>query len=175
MIPYFGIDSCELSGKEGSWFGKHGGKKGAVIKGEVHITSGSTGLKELEEFKEVETSIGDAQQAANDALALAGNIVEVTASSQVFKYGYGFTGTPVPATITLTAITPKIEPTSYQWQFLNGTGWVNIESATKKTLDVMPGDPVLFPSGTNVRSFRSVCNGDEGFTAEFTQAKLADG
>ena len=175
MITYFGIDSFDLSGKEGSWFGKHGGKKGAVIKGEVHITSGSTGLKELEEFKEVETSIGDAQQAANDALALAGNIVEVTASSQVFKYGYGFTGTPVPATITLTAITPKIEPTSYQWQFLNGTGWVNIESATKKTLDVMPGDPVLFPSGTNVRSFRCVCNGDEGFTDVFTLAKLADG
>ncbi|MFR7879328.1 MAG: hypothetical protein ACLU4J_24680, partial [Butyricimonas paravirosa] len=99
----------------------------------------------------------------------------MTASSQVFKYGYGFTGTPVPATITLTAITPKIEPTSYQWQFLNGTGWVNIESATKKTLDVMPGDPVLFPSGTNVRSFRCVCNGDEGFTDVFTLAKLADG
>ncbi|WP_270546924.1 hypothetical protein [Butyricimonas paravirosa] len=175
MITYFGIDSFDLSGKEGSWFGKHGGKKGAVIKGEVHITSGSTGLKELEEFNEVETGINDARQVANDALALASSIVEVTASSQVFKYGYGFTGTPVPATITLTAITPKIEPTSYQWQFLNGTGWVNIESATKKTLDVMPGDPVLFPSGTNVRSFRCVCNGDEGFTDVFTLAKLADG
>ena len=175
MITYFGIDSFDLSGKEGSWFGKHGGKKGAVIKGEVHITSGSTGLKELEEFKEVETGISDAQQTANDALALAGNIVEVTASSQVFKYGYGFTGTPAPATITLTAITPKIVPESYQWQFLNGTGWVNIESATRKTLDVLPGDPVLFPSGTDVRSFRCVCNGDEGFTDVFTLAKLADG
>ena len=175
MITYFGIDSFDLSGKEGSWFGKHGGKKGAVIKGEVHITSGSTGLKELEEFNEVETGINDARQVANDALALASSIVEVTASSQVFKYGYGFTGTPVPATITLTAITPKIAPESYQWQFLNGTGWVNIESATKKTLDVMPGDPVLFPSGTNVRSFRCVCNGDEGFTDVFTLAKLADG
>ena len=175
MITYFGIDSFDLSGKEGSWFGKHGGKKGAVIKGEVHITSGSTGLKELEEFKEVETSISDAQQAANDALALASNIVEVTASSQVFKYGPGFTGTPIPATITLTAIASKIAPESYQWQFLHGTGWVNIESATKKTLDVMPGDPVLFPSGTNVRSFRCVCNEDESFTDVFTLAKLADG
>ena len=175
MITYFGINSFDLSGKEGSWFGKHGGKKGAVIKGEVHITSGSTGLKELEEFKEVETSISDAQQAANDALALASNIVEVTASSQVFKYGPGFTGTPIPAMITLTAIASKIAPESYQWQFLHGTGWVNIESAMKKTLDVMPGDPVLFPSGTNVRSFRCVCNGDESFTDVFTLAKLADG
>ncbi len=175
MITYFGIDSFDLSGKEGSWFGKHGGKKGAVIKGEVHITAGSTGLKELEEFKEVETGISDAQQTANDALALVGNVVEVTASSQVFKYGYGFTGTPVPATITLTAITSKIVPESYQWQFLHGTSWVNIDGATKKTLDVMPGDPVLFPSGTNVRSLRCVCNGDESFTDVFTLAKLADG
>ena len=69
----------------------------------------------------------------------------------------------------------KIAPESYQWQFLHGTGWVNIENATKKTLDVMPGDPVLFPSGTNVRSFRCVCNGDESFTDVFTLAKLADG
>ena len=175
MITYFGIDSFDLSGKEGSWFGKHEGKKGAVIKGEVHLTAGSTGLKELEEFKEVETGISDAQQTANNALALVGNVVEVTASSQVFKYGYGFTGTPVPATITLTAITSKIVPESYQWQFLHGTSWVNIDGATKKTLDVMPGDPVLFPSGTNVRSLRCVCNGDESFTDVFTLAKLADG
>ena len=101
--------------------------------------------------------------------------IDITASSQVFKYGPGFTGNPIPATITLTAIASKIAPESYQWQFLHGTGWVNIESATKKTLDVMPGDPVLFPSGTNVRSFRCVCNGDESFTDVFTLAKLADG
>ena len=101
--------------------------------------------------------------------------IDITASSQVFKYGPGFTGNPIPATITLTAIASKIAPESYQWQFLNGTGWVNIESATKKTLDVMPGDSVLFPSGTNVRSFRCVCNGDESFTDVFTLAKLADG
>ena len=123
----------------------------------------------------METGISDAQQTANNALALVGNVVEVTASSQVFKYGYGFTGTPVPATITLTAITSKIVPESYQWQFLHGTSWVNIDGATKKTLDVMPGDPVLFPSGTNVRSLRCVCNGDESFTDVFTLAKLADG
>ncbi|MBS5624619.1 MAG: hypothetical protein KHW86_05330, partial [Porphyromonadaceae bacterium] len=101
--------------------------------------------------------------------------IDITASSQVFKYGPGFTGTPIPAMITLTAIASKIAPESYQWQFLHGTGWVNIESAMKKTLDVMPGDPVLFPSGTNVRSFRCVCNGDESFTDVFTLAKLADG
>ena len=101
--------------------------------------------------------------------------IDITASSQVFKYGPGFTGNPIPATITLTAIASKIAPESYQWQFLHGTGWVKIENATKKTLDVMPGDPVLFPSGTNVRSFRCVCNGDESFTDVFTLAKLADG
>ena len=101
--------------------------------------------------------------------------IDITASSQVFKYGPGFTGNPIPATITLTAIASKIAPESYQWQFLHGTGWVNIENATKKTLDVMPGDSVLFPSGTNVRSFRCVCNGDESFTDVFTLAKLADG
>ena len=101
--------------------------------------------------------------------------IDITASSQVFKYGPGFTGNPIPATITLTAIASKIAPESYQWQFLHGTGWVNIENATKKTLDVVPGDSVLFPSGTNVRSFRCVCNGDESFTDVFTLAKLADG
>lgn len=33
MITYFGIDSFDLSGKEGSWFGKHGGKKGSRYQG----------------------------------------------------------------------------------------------------------------------------------------------
>lgn len=58
IITYHGINGFDLSGKEGSWLGKHGGKRGAVIRGEVHITAGSTGLKELEEFQDVETKFG---------------------------------------------------------------------------------------------------------------------
>ena len=33
----------------------------------------------------------------------------------------------------------------------------------------------MFPSGTNVRTFRCVCNGDEKLSDNFTLAKLADG
>ena len=40
IITYFGIDSFSLDGKEGSWLGKHNGKKGAVIKGEFYFETG---------------------------------------------------------------------------------------------------------------------------------------
>ena len=67
IFTYFGINSFDLSGKEGSWFGKHGGKKGAVIKGEVHITAGSDGLDKFNEYEEVSQDIQDAQASANEA------------------------------------------------------------------------------------------------------------
>ena len=35
IVTYFNIDSFDLTGKEGSWFGRHGGKEGATIKGEL--------------------------------------------------------------------------------------------------------------------------------------------
>ena len=67
IFTYFGINSFDLSGKEGSWFGKHGDKKGAVIKGEVHITAGSDGLDKFNEYEEVSQDIQDAQASANEA------------------------------------------------------------------------------------------------------------
>lgn len=67
IFTYFGINSFDLSGKEGSWFGKHGDKKGAVIKGEVHITAGSYGLDKFNEYEEVSQDIQDAQASANEA------------------------------------------------------------------------------------------------------------
>ena len=158
MTMYAGVDSYTLSGK---W---------AIRVGKALDGSNRVGIfTKNGEFSDV---IEELEEKIQDAIV---KTVDITASSQVFKYGPGFTGIPVPATITLTAIASKIDPESYQWQFLHDTGWVNIESATTKTLDIMPGDPVLFPSGTNVRSFRCVCNGDESFTDVFTLAKLADG
>ena len=158
MTMYAGVNSYTLSGKWAISMGKdpNGSNRVGVFTKNGEFSDIIEGLEEKIQDTIVKT-------------------IDITASSQVFKYGPGFTGTPIPATITLTAIASKIAPESYQWQFLHGTGWVNIESATKKTLDVMPGDPVLFPSGTNVRSFRCVCNGDESFTDVFTLAKLADG
>ena len=158
MTMYAGVDSYTLSGK---W---------AIRVGKDPNGSNRVGIfTKNGEFSDV---IEGLEEKIQDAIV---KTVDITASSQVFKYGPGFTGIPVPATITLTAIASKINPKSYQWQFLHDTGWVNIENATTKTLDIMPGDPVLFPSGTNVRSFRCVCNGDESFTDVFTLAKLADG
>ena len=158
MTMYAGVNSYTLSGKWAISMGKD--------------PNGSNRVGVFTKNGEFSDIIEGLEEKIQDAIV---KTIDITASSQVFKYGPGFTGNPIPATITLTAIASKIAPESYQWQFLHGTGWVNIESATKKTLDVMPGDPVLFPSGTNVRSFRCVCNGDESFTDVFTLAKLADG
>ena len=158
MTMYAGVNSYTLSGKWAISMGKD--------------PNGSNRVGVFTKNGEFSDIIEGLEEKIQDAIV---KTIDITASSQVFKYGPGFTGNPIPATITLTAMASKIAPESYQWQFLHGTGWVNIESATKKTLDVMPGDPVLFPSGTNVRSFRCVCNGDESFTDVFTLAKLADG
>ncbi len=67
IFTYYGINSFDLSNKEGSWLGKHGGKKGAVIRGEVHITSNSSGLDNFSEFEGVSQDIQDAQSSANEA------------------------------------------------------------------------------------------------------------
>ncbi|MCI7292934.1 MAG: hypothetical protein MR565_03630 [Butyricimonas virosa] len=158
MTMYAGVNSYTLSGKWAISMGKD--------------PNGSNRVGVFTKNGEFSDIIEGLEEKIQDAIV---KTIDITASSQVFKYGPGFTGNPIPATITLTAMASKIAPESYQWQFLHGTGWVNIENATKKTLDVMPGDPVLFPSGTNVRSFRCVCNGDESFTDVFTLAKLADG
>lgn len=114
----------------------------------------------------------DVDQAIQDAIA---KTVDVTAPSQVFKYGAGYTGTPTPASIVLTAIPRNFTPTSYQWQYLNGSTWTNISGATGSTYSVSPGNTTFFPSGTNVRTFRCICNGDEKLSDSFTLAKLADG
>ena len=58
IVTYFGINSFDLSGKEGSWFGKHGGKKGAMIRGEFHVESGSTGLDAFQEYTALLEYIG---------------------------------------------------------------------------------------------------------------------
>ncbi len=117
-------------------------------------------------------SHGDVEQSIQDAIA---KTVDITAPSQVFKYGAGYTGTPSPASIVLTALPRNFTPTSYQWQYLNGSTWTNISGATSSTYSVIPGNTTLFPSGTNVRTFRVVCDGDEKLSDSFTLAKLADG
>ena len=117
-------------------------------------------------------SQGDIDQSIQDAIA---KTVSITAPSQVFKYGAGYTGTPTPSSIVLTANPKNFTPTSYQWQYLNGSTWTNISGATSSTYSVAPGNTTLFPSGTNVRTFRCVCNGDEKLSDIFTLAKLADG
>lgn len=117
-------------------------------------------------------SPGDVDQAIQDAIA---KTVDITAPSQVFKYGPGYTGTPTPSSIVLTATPRNFTPTSYQWQFLNGSTWTNISGATSSTYSIAPGNTTLFPSGTNVRTFRCICNGDEKLSDSFTIAKLADG
>ncbi len=101
--------------------------------------------------------------------------VDITAPSQVFKYGAGYTGTPTPASILLMALPRNFTPTSYQWQFLNGSTWTNISGATSSTYSVAPGNTTLFPSGVYTRTFRCICNGDEKLSDNFTLAKLADG
>ena len=117
-------------------------------------------------------SHGDVEQSIQDAIT---KTVDITAPSQVFKYGAGYTGTPTPASIVLTALSRNFTPASYQWQYLNGSTWMNISEATASTYSVTPGNTTLFPSGTNVRTFRVVCNGDEKLSDNFTLAKLADG
>ena len=107
----------------------------------------------------------DIDKAIQDSIA---KTVDITAPSQVFKYGPGYTGPPTPSSIVLTA-------TSYQWQYLNGSTWTNISGATSSTYLIAPGNTTLFPSGTNVRTFRCICNGDEKLSDSFTIAKLADG
>ncbi|WP_065218070.1 MULTISPECIES: hypothetical protein [Butyricimonas] len=114
----------------------------------------------------------DVDQAIQDAIA---KTVDVSAPSQVFKYGPGYAGTPTPASILLTASPRNFTPTSYQWQYLNGSTWTNISGATGSTYSVAPGNTTFFPSGTNVRTFRCICNGDEKLSDSFTIAKLADG
>lgn len=121
------------------------------------------------EFSDV---IDGMNQTIQEAIA---KTVQVTAPGQVFKYGPGYTGTPTPAGIVLTAAPRNFTPTSYQWQYLNGSTWTNISGATGATYSVAPGNTTLFPSGTNVRTFRCICNGDEKLSDSFTIAKLADG
>lgn len=117
-------------------------------------------------------SAGDFDRSIQNAIA---KTIQVTANSQVFKYGPNYTGTPTPSSIVLTATAKNFTPTSYQWQFLNGSTWTNISGATASTYTVSPGNTTLFPSGTNVRTFRCICNGDSALSDQFTLAKLADG
>ena len=101
--------------------------------------------------------------------------VTVTAPSQIFKYASGYTGTPSPSSILLSAMAKNFSPTSYQWQYLNDSTWTNISGATSSTYSVAPGNTILFPSGVYTRTFRCICNGDEKLSDNFTLAKLADG
>ncbi|MFR3329697.1 MAG: hypothetical protein ACLTSL_06010 [Odoribacter splanchnicus] len=167
---YAGINSFFLSGKEimregnlngivDEDFGQLQGFgvyiQKAYIKGILRLMSGKT-----------------VEEVIQDTIA---KIVDITASSQVFKYGDGYIGTPSPASIVLTALPRNFTPTSYQWQYLNGSTWTNISGATSSTYSVIPGNTTLFPSGMNVRTFRVVCDGDEKLSDSFTLAKLADG
>lgn len=77
IFTYFGINSFDLSGKEGSWFGKHGDKKGAVIKGEVHITAGSDGLDKFNEYEDIDERIQNAQDSANSVQEVVNNLTSI--------------------------------------------------------------------------------------------------
>lgn len=77
IFTYYGINSFDLSSKEGSWLGKHGGKKGAVIRGEVHITAGSSGLEQFDEYEDVDKRIQDAKDLADSVQGVVNNLTSV--------------------------------------------------------------------------------------------------
>ena len=77
IFTYYGINSFDLSSKEGSWLGKHGGKKGAVIRGEVHITAGSSGLEQFDEYEDVDKRIQDAKDLADSVQYVVNDLTSV--------------------------------------------------------------------------------------------------
>lgn len=77
IFTYYGINSFDLSSKEGSWLGKHGGKKGAVIRGEVHITAGSDGLDQFTEYEDVDKRIQDAKDLADSVQYVVNDLTSV--------------------------------------------------------------------------------------------------
>lgn len=77
IFTYYGINSFDLSNKEGSWLGKHGGKKGAVIRGEVHITAGSSGLEQFDEYEDVDKRIQDAKDLADSVQEVVNNLTSI--------------------------------------------------------------------------------------------------
>lgn len=77
IFTYYGINSFDLSNKEGSWLGKHGGKKGAVIRGEVHITAGSSGLEQFDEYDDVDKRIQDAKDLADSVQDVVNNLTSI--------------------------------------------------------------------------------------------------
>lgn len=77
IFTYYGINSFDLSNKEGSWLGKHGGKKGAVIRGEVHITAGSDGLDQFTEYEDVDKRIQDAKDLADSVQYVVNDLTSV--------------------------------------------------------------------------------------------------
>lgn len=77
IFTYFGINSFDLPNKEGSWLGKHGGKKGAVIRGEVHITAGSSGLEQFDEYDDVDKRIQDAKDSADSVQEVVNNLTSI--------------------------------------------------------------------------------------------------
>lgn len=77
IFTYYGINSFDLSSKEGSWLGKHGGKKGAVIRGEVHITAGSSGLEQFDEYDDVDKRIQDAKDLADSIQDVVNNLTSI--------------------------------------------------------------------------------------------------
>lgn len=77
IFTYYGINSFDLSSKEGSWLGKHGGKKGAVIRGEVHITAGSSGLEQFDEYDDVDKRIQDAKDSADSVQEVVNNLTSI--------------------------------------------------------------------------------------------------
>lgn len=77
IFTYYGINSFDLSNNEGSWLGKHGGKKGAVIRGEVHITAGSSGLEQFDEYEDVDKRIQDAKDLADSVQDVVNNLTSI--------------------------------------------------------------------------------------------------
>lgn len=162
IFTYYGINSFDLSSKEGSWLGKHGGKKGAVIRGEVHITSNSSGLDNFSEFEGVSQDIQDAQASANEAQRIAqeaqdfidntlpGELSEIRGiidgQIESFFYNYDPTMSNYPASSWTTTEDKERHlndtftntSTGASWRFLkegNEYKWVEIaDTATKEAL-----------------------------------------
>lgn len=77
-------------------------------------------------------------------------------------FSYVDASTVSPASIAMLAVAVNIPSPLYQWQYHNGTSWVNITSATSDHLTVSPDNQQYFPAGALVANIRCrVQNGSD--------------
>jgi phage minor structural protein len=96
----------------------------------------------------------------------------VVTGPQVFKYASG-AATPSNTTLTLSATTYNIASPTYQWQYYNGTSWVNLNKAGYNTPSyTVAYNDAEWGANTTLR-YRCLVNGT--YSDEITLAKLYDG